>query len=498
MAAESKPASGPGVAGERRLSRPDEIRRLRKLRGWTQGDIAAAAGIGASTVESLERGHFASPRVQEALSDALAVGLDALFEPGQPGVSFEDALAIAECSRPTLTKAVKNGDVTPLAGTLPEEERAQRPDELPETMSVRELAAATGLSRAKVSLDLRNQMIVGTRRHTGEWQASRTESVRYLARRRRVVAHRFDPEDLLQWKRVREQRSAERTVRAVCANGQCGKEVARAQSRLDAGQRRIYCGQACYREHKDELLREKIMQKAGGCGSPACADPDCQVEPGSCHLPSCAELARLAPKSSRQNRWVKGLPTAFCSPGHASVARNSGAGDAARLRQLQDAGYTNDIAQLAKKIRRAEPVARRLVSKHELGQRVYGTTVAGDPIRVTDQEAADLRVLVEPHDEQMFQRRPFERLESWYQATHGRPLSRQFRGRYSRAGAEKNGTSAGLGRPPKWQPTEPERKKMLELLANGDLSNQGVADRLNREYGLALTRYDVRYQRNRV
>lgn len=60
---------------------PDIVRALRKHRGWSQGYLAAVAGIGESTVKRIERGpelYSGRSCVPDRLAEALGVSVDVL------------------------------------------------------------------------------------------------------------------------------------------------------------------------------------------------------------------------------------------------------------------------------------------------------------------------------------------------------------------------------------------------------------------------------------
>jgi transcriptional regulator with XRE-family HTH domain len=51
------------------------LRRLRRLRGWTQGELAEAAGVGRATITRLERG-LREPRPGTMARIARALGVE--------------------------------------------------------------------------------------------------------------------------------------------------------------------------------------------------------------------------------------------------------------------------------------------------------------------------------------------------------------------------------------------------------------------------------------
>lgn len=497
--------SGPGIAAERRRAITGEIRRRRKARGWSQQQLADAASIGTSTIEKLEseRDQGVSRRVQEAIAQAIAAEVDELFEPSQPGIpaagrrrysssatqlSFDEALAIAEVSAPTLLAAIKSGAVVPLPAP-----RSQSRDELPEVMSPRALAEHAGVSRELASRDIRQGYLPATRGARGEWQVLRADAARYLDRPRRVAAYRFASDEVSRWKREREAAIDARTVRSSCSG--CGGPIRRSRSQVHSLSGRLYCCQGCFRSHKAKLLTDEIMNTVGGCGSPTCNDPECQVPPGLCHAPGCSKPAITAPKTSRENHWVRGKPTAYCSPGHACATRNIGADDLARLRQLAQAGCTITIGVAAADMRRPPELARRYVVKFGLGSRVRGTARPGDPIRLSESDVKQMRAHVAPFDGLVFAERDAEWLSRWYQATYKKPWTPKIRGRYSKAGAKKNGTS--VGQPRKWKPTEEHLRELDSCVAAG-LTNAEIARKLEHKFGLTITRFDVANLRRRL
>ena len=60
---------------------PDEVRRLRELRAWSQERLAEIAGLSVRTVQRVERGEGASLETRMALAAALEVELTALCRP---------------------------------------------------------------------------------------------------------------------------------------------------------------------------------------------------------------------------------------------------------------------------------------------------------------------------------------------------------------------------------------------------------------------------------
>ncbi len=59
------------------------LHRLRKAAGWTQQDLAVAAGLNTSIVSQIEQGKNQDPRLKtlQALAKALGVTVDALVNP---------------------------------------------------------------------------------------------------------------------------------------------------------------------------------------------------------------------------------------------------------------------------------------------------------------------------------------------------------------------------------------------------------------------------------
>lgn len=68
-------------------------------------------------------------------------------------------------------------------------------------------------------------------------------------------------------------------------------------------------------------LREHVLAEAGACGSPVCTDPECSVAPGHCHRPGCHNKAATARKTQLGKREVKGLPLKHCTGECAQAAR---------------------------------------------------------------------------------------------------------------------------------------------------------------------------------
>ncbi len=62
----------------------NEIERLRKARGMTQAELAAACGVTRQTINAIENGKYdPTLRLAFALADSLGITVDALFTPGQ-------------------------------------------------------------------------------------------------------------------------------------------------------------------------------------------------------------------------------------------------------------------------------------------------------------------------------------------------------------------------------------------------------------------------------
>ena len=61
-----------------------EIKTRRKARGWTQQQLAEAAGIGATTVFSVENGRPARPAILRSIARALGLPDDHLLEDRAP------------------------------------------------------------------------------------------------------------------------------------------------------------------------------------------------------------------------------------------------------------------------------------------------------------------------------------------------------------------------------------------------------------------------------
>src|SRR5215218_3924683 len=89
---------------------------------------------------------------------------------------------------------------------------------------------------------------------------------------------------------------------------------------------------------RDERLEVEIQH--GGCGTPGCPDPECEVPYGECHC-GCREAAPIAKKSERERSFVKGKPHLY-KLGHTRRARTvaaRGNGQPLRAARLR-AGFT--------------------------------------------------------------------------------------------------------------------------------------------------------------
>jgi hypothetical protein len=78
------------------------------------------------------------------------------------------------------------------------------------------------------------------------------------------------------------------------------------------GQPALYCSRRCSIGHRHAELRAKLLAEAGGCGSPTCRNPDCDVKHGQCHWPGCQESAGRPKNSQSRFRWVIGEPAIYC------------------------------------------------------------------------------------------------------------------------------------------------------------------------------------------
>jgi hypothetical protein len=114
-------------------------------------------------------------------------------------------------------------------------------------------------------------------------------------------------------------------------------------------------------------LRRSLLTEAGGCGSPTCSDPDCQVKPGACHRPGCTENAAIAVDTCNDRRWVRGYPTKYCSGACAAIDNRPHERFKLELERLRDEGLY-DVETVASELDRAPQTVLRHVHLLGLGQ----------------------------------------------------------------------------------------------------------------------------------
>jgi hypothetical protein len=113
--------------------------------------------------------------------------------------------------------------------------------------------------------------------------------------------------------------------------------------------------------------RRSLLAEAGGCGSPTCGDPDCQVKSGACHRADCSENAVIAAQTSRRRRSVRGYPTKYCSGTCSAIDNRPHERFKLEFERLRDNGLY-DVETVAGELDRAPQTVLRHVHLLELGQ----------------------------------------------------------------------------------------------------------------------------------
>lgn len=177
--------------------------------------------------------------------------------------------------------------------------------------------------------------------------AAGTVSRRVLARRERVaelyasgLVQRVIAERLSE-----HQQTVSRDLAALEAAGELARRRA-AQVRREALERA-----RATKERRDSERRNELLEHAGGCGSPSCPDPDCEVPHGHCHFPGCGECAAVAPQMRTARRWVAGYPTLCCSRHVVWLARELASGREQGLLTGRELARQIGVADITSRVR---------------------------------------------------------------------------------------------------------------------------------------------------
>ena len=69
------------------------IRKHRQSRGWTQGDLASAAGVSRTTIVAIEKGYWTpKPETYEAVAEAMGLTCEELTIPPDKRMSNQELL----------------------------------------------------------------------------------------------------------------------------------------------------------------------------------------------------------------------------------------------------------------------------------------------------------------------------------------------------------------------------------------------------------------------
>jgi transcriptional regulator with XRE-family HTH domain len=371
-----------------RLPVPGAIRRARKAAGMTQAQLCAAAKIGISTLEKLERGgdRGAGPRVRSSLAGALVVAEDDLFLPATVGVT-EAAELTGHCRR-TIRMHIDSGDLR----TLPSPPLPARED-LPDWLTVREVCALTGESQPAINKHMKE--LKGERQPDGSWRVPREAALEFA--RGRQARDRIDLEELSRWAEEYDyQLAARATPRLRCVV--CDNEFSRIRSRVQDVER-SYCTLDCYFKHRrDEAAARAEAMPRGRCGSPTCVDPRCEVRPGYCHRDGCERRATVAEDTRQRNRYAAGSPTLYCTQQCAVLDRNSGDLYRESKRELEAAGYVISTQRAEKILGRSKPVVCRWAKALGLGRQLRGRGGHQGPLRFRVEDIRTLRAELKRFD----------------------------------------------------------------------------------------------------
>jgi transcriptional regulator with XRE-family HTH domain len=364
-----------------RLPAPGRIRQARKAAGMTQAQLCAAAEIGISTLEKLERGgdRGAGPRVRGSLASVLGVAEDDLFEPPTV-VGVSKAAELTGHCRRTIRVAIDSRDLH----TLPSPPLPALED-LPEWLTVREVQELTGESQPTVN---REMTLEGARQPDGSWRLPREAALEYA--RDRQARDRIDLEELQRWAEEHDRQLAARaTPRLRCVF--CGDEFTRRRSAV-GDIVRSYCTLDHYFEHRrDEAMARAAAMPRGGCGSPTCPDPRCMVRSGRCHRDECDRPAAVATETRERDRHVVGEPTLYCTPKCARLDRNRGDAYRESKRELKAARYVLTTRNAQKMLGRSKPVICKWAKALGIGRHLRGDDGQPGPLRFRPEDIRTLR-----------------------------------------------------------------------------------------------------------
>jgi transcriptional regulator with XRE-family HTH domain len=442
-----------------RVPVPGAIRRARIAAGMTQARLCAAAGIGISTLEKLERGgdRGAGQRVRSALASALGATEDDLFAPPTAGVT-EAAELIGHCRR-TIRLAIDSGDLR----TLPNPPLPALED-LPEWMTVRQVCELAGESQPTINKHMTE--LEGRRQPDGSWRVPRETALEYA--RGRETRDRMELEELSRWAEDYDRQVADRAA-PVLRCFVCGEEFMRRRSAV-RDITRSFCTLDHYFEHRrtEASARAQAVPR-GGCGSPTCSDPRCKVRSGRCHRDKCDRPAAIATETRERHRHVVDEPTLYCTQRCAVLARNRGDAYRESQRELTKAGYVLTARNAERLLGRSKPVICKWAKALELGRQLRGDDGQLGPLRFCKDDIDRLQDALQPWDHLS----PRERdLGEW--------------GRVAPVLAEQRGTHTGRKR--SYSEDEAERVHQLrsagKTLTQIELSSGLSRDQVRRILGL--------------
>lgn len=229
---------------------------------------------------------------------------------------------------------------------------------------------------------------------------------------------------------------------------------------------------------RDDALRAELMARAGGCGSPTCQDPECDLPHGRCHASGCENMTRLARQTWPAQRRVRDQPVLYCSMDCVKV------GEKDRVDRYRAQGLF-PASDVAKELDRAARNILRfgwvIVTGRRLGRQIPGTGPNGGAWFFTRHEIDLMRDYHATSSRQAPHRNPRWRAD-WYLAKH---KSTKGYGKLNRELAAEKGNTVG-------RPSELRDDQLASIYELRDRGGNWSQEKIARYLGVGVSRDQVK------